>query len=277
MLKSVTAMIRITTLEDRFAVGIWLLVALSGIAANGAAIIALIRSKKRTVGDTLVLHLCILGVLGVTFNVILRPLIWFTDFPHVFVVRIIGSQFFSSIFYQSIICISFDCLLAVRLNLTYKAIVTKSRLHKLITMIWVISTICAVISGIYSYTNTIIWIFWSTVTIISIIASYFYIIRVFYRQRAKFRKHKSCKYVRQFKYEVPFCITLSYILTMFIPDIVVVVDERLFTVWTLVIWYTYFLIYPLVYVFFKAYGKERKKSTTDILLQNLQNQTKVPK
>ena len=52
--------------------------------------------------------------------------------------------------------------------------------------------------------------------------------------------------------------TLSYVLAMFIPDIVVGADKSLLTVWTLVIWYTNFLFDPLIYVFFRFYKKTIK-------------------
>ena len=44
---------------------------------------------------------------------------------------------------------------------------------------------------------------------------------------------------------------------MYIPDMVIVVNAKLFTVWILVLWYTNYVIDPLVYVFFKIYRNRR--------------------
>ena len=207
----------------------------------------------------LVLHLCISEFFVVTWNVILRPLQWFSDVPHVSTIRLVGSEFFSALISQSIICISLDRLLAAGLTLKYKVIVTKQKLTFTVIVLWLLAFICALISAIDSTKSTIIWLFWSSTTITSIVLSYSYISVVLFKQNQKMRRKTSTSTQHQFNYRIPLCITLSYVLAMFIPDIVVVADKSLFTVWTLVIWYTNFLVDPLIYVFFRFSHKRTKR------------------
>ena len=235
--------------------------------ANGCVIFLLLTQRQRKVADLLVLHLSLSEFLGVTWNVILRPLQWFSSVEYVPIVRVIGGQFFGALFYQSIICISFDRLLAAKLVLRYRVLITKRRLQIVLLLIWVLSIMCAVICAIEFDMNTIIWMFWSSITIASILISYSYIAMVLYKQK-QFQRNSSCTHVQRFNYKIPLCITLSYILTMFIPDIVVVIDETLFTVWTLVIWYTNFLIDPLVYVFFRVFYKRRSERQLSVSSRN---------
>ena len=175
-------------------------------------------------------------------------------------VRTIGNQFLGAMFYQSVICISLDRLLVAALVLRYKIFVTKRRLLLIAILIWILSIMCAVIYGIWgidSSLNRIIWMFWSSITMVSIMTSYLYIAVVLCRQKRIFKETASEKTMQRFNYEIPLCITLSYIVTQFIPDIVLVVDETLYSVWILVLFYANYLIDPLVYVYFGVYYKRR--------------------
>ena len=202
-------------LEDRIAIGVWVVIALSSIVANGYAIVMLLKKKSRTVADLLVLNLCTSEFLGVTYNVILRPLIWFYDIPHVSIVRSIGSQFVVTLIDLSTVCISLDRLLAVKLNLRYRLIVTQRKTIPVAGIIWSFSLISAVIRGIISSSTFIIWVFWHSITIMSIIISYSYISMVLYRQKCLLQINASHRNVSRFNYAIPFCITFSYLMTTF--------------------------------------------------------------
>ena len=257
----------ITNLEDQIAACIWLAVALSSVVANGCAIFLLQRKKPKVVADILVLHLIVSELAIVMWNMIFRPIVWFADIHLVMVamVRMIGSQFFSSLIYQSIIFISLDRFLVAILSFKYKVIVTKEKLWFVIVLIWVLSIISAVICGTLSSSQTIIWIFWSVITIISIAVSYSYIFTVLYKRKQVLEKCSSGSSLRRFDYKVPLCIAVSSLLTMLTPDIVTVIDPALFTMWVLVIWYTNFLIHPLLYVFFRVYHKRRSLRQVSVL------------
>ena len=243
------------SLEDRIAIGVWIAIALSSIAASGCAISMLLKKRSRTVADLFVLNLCISEFLGVMYNVILRPLIWFCDIPHVSIVRSIGSQFVVTLIDLSTVCISLDRLLAVKLNLKYRLIVTQRKTMFVAGLIWSFSFISAGIRGIISSSTFIIWALWSSIAITSIIISYTYISVVLYRRKRLLQTNSSHKNVNRFNYEIPFCITLSYMMTKFIPKLVILADSSLFTIWTLNIFYLNYLIDPLVYVIYVIYRK----------------------
>ena len=252
-------MAAIENVEDQIAASILLVLALSSIVANGCAIYMLQTKKSKTIADMLVFHLIVSEFSIVAWNLIFRPIVWFGNIPHTPMIRMVVSQFLSSLIYQSIIFISFDRLLAARLNVRYKVNVTKDRLILVIMLMWVLSILSATICGIDSSSNTIIWIFWSLITIIAIVISYLCIFMVLYKRKQMFKIDLSYSFVRRFNFEIPLFITVSCVLTMLIPDIVCVVDHTLYSMWILVTWYTNFLVHPLVYVFFRVY-KQRSVS-----------------
>ena len=256
----------IATLEDRIAFCVWFVIALLSMVANGFAIYLLTTKRKRKKADILLLHLCIAEFFGVAWNVILRPLNMVYSIKYISIYNNIGNQILGALYYLSIIWISVDRLLAAALSLKYKVLVTKGRMLMIAMIVWLFSIICAIISGIKPSLNFFIWMFWSTITTASILISYSYILIVLYRQKHRFRRNSFIRIGNQrFNYEVLLCITLSYIVTMFIPDMVIVIDKELYTVWILVIWYTNHLIDPLIYVFFRIYYNKRSPRQLPVL------------
>ena len=245
------------SLEEFIVTIIWYVVCFSSIVANTCAIFVLQRKMPILVPDILVLHLIVSELIIVVWNVTFRSMIWFGGITHISIVQMIGNQFFVSLIYQLIIIISLDRFLVAKLNVRYRVIVTKRRLLWVVIVIWSLSIISAVICGAYSYFKTIVWIFWSVITIVSIVVSYSYIFMVLHRQKKILKS--SCSNVGQFKYKIPLCIAVSSILTMLIPDIVAVIDPKLITIWMLVIWNINFLFHPLLYVFSRVFQKRRSK------------------
>ena len=251
------------SLEEFIVTIIWYVVCFSSIVANTCAIFVLRKKIPKLVPDMLVLHLVISELGLVIWNVTLRSMTWFGDIPRIPMVRMIGSQFGTSLIYQLIIIISLDRFLVAKLNVRYRVMVTKRKLFWVVILIWVLSIISAVICGIYSHFKTVVWIFWSVITIVSIVASYSYIILVLHRQKKTLKSSRSN--VGQFKYKVPLCIAFSTILIMLIPDIIAVVDPKLISYnLLLVIWYTNFLIHPLLYVFSRVcYKRHSQRQTSE--------------
>ena len=249
------------SLENKIASGILLLVCVGCMVANGYAIFLLSTKRPKKVADILLLHLCVTDIAIVIWDVTLGITKWLmvTNEVQLNFIWDIGLQLLCALFYQSIICISWDRFLAARLHLTYRAIVTKSKLKLVVILMWVLSLTCAIISvtNPSPFKNTTIWVFWSVLTIFSIGIPYTYVFIVIYRQKRRFTKDSTRIIAPNFKYEIPLCITVSYILLVFIPDVMIMVDIRLLTGWILVIYHTNYLVDPLVYVLLTSHYKRR--------------------
>ena len=243
--------------DELVALCLWYVIAVSGIIANACATILLMKKKRKKAPDLLIIHLCISEFLLVAWHLGSRTLVWFGGVPKASMIQKIGSQLTTSLFYQSLICISLDRLLAVRLSYRYRIVVTNEKFKVVVIVIWLVSILTSVVCGFISYNNTLIWGIWSAITMLSIVVTYVYIIYALNRQRRKFNGDSS-RICPKFNYRIPVWIATSFFLFLFIPDTVLWIDESLFSFWFLVMWYTNYLLDPIVYVFFEKCQKKNR-------------------
>ena len=247
----------IDSLNELVALCFWYVIALSGIIANACATILLMRKKRKKISDLLIIHLCMSELLLVVWHLGSRTLTWFGGLAKASMIQKVGSQFTTSLFYQSLIYISLDRMLAVRLNFRYRVVVTKERFQVIVAIIWIVAIITGIICGFIAYNNTLIWGTWSAITMMSIIVSYGYIICVLIQQRRKFNGD-SARSHGKIRYRVPVWIVISFFAFLFIPDIILLINENIFSNWFLVMWYTNYLLDPIVYVFFEKCRNNKK-------------------
>ena len=248
-------------LEQIIGIGTWYVIAVGGMVANGSALFLLLKKREKKVSDKLVMHLCFSELLIIIWHLITRSLVWFAKISQAPTVRKIGGQLTTSLLYESIICISLDRLLAASLVFRYKLIVTKGRLIIVVIFVWIFAVISSVLCVFMSYNTTRIWLFWSSLTMVSIIVSYSYIFIVLLKARSRVQNHSSQANV--FNYQVPLAIAIFFILSNFIPCLVILVDGKLFNIWVLVTLYSNGLFDPLVYVYFRICKKKRSESQSE--------------
>ena len=253
-------MVRMDELERYIGLGVWYIIAVGGLIANGYAIFLQIKSKSKKVSDRLVMHLCFSEMLIMAWHLVTRSLVWFAKIAQASTVRKIGGQLTTSLLFQTVICISLDRLLAASLVFRYKIFVTKRRLMIVLIIIWIFAITSSILCVFMSYNTTRIWLFWSGLTMVSIIATYSYIFSVLFAARRTFQNDSSQANRRVFNYQVPLAIAIIFILTNFIPCLVILVNEKLFNIWVLVTLYSNGIFDPLVYVYFHAYKKRHAQS-----------------
>ena len=257
-------------LANYIGIGIWYTIAVSSLVANGCAIFLQIKNKARKVSDRLVMHLCFSELLIMAWHLVTRSLVWFVKIAQASTVRKIGGQLTTSLLFQTVICISLDRLLAACLVFIDKSVVTKRRLIVVVILIWILAITSSIICVFMSYNTTRIWLFWSSLTMVSIFVSYIYIFFVLLTARRTFQNDSSQANRYVFNYQVPLAIAIVFILTNFIPCLVILVNEELFNIWVLVALYSSGIFDPLVYVFFQVYKKRdgRSKRERGVTMSN---------
>ena len=110
---------------------------------------------------------------------------------------------------------------------------------------WLVS----IATGVVTYfTARKVWLFWDSTSIIIIASSYFYIMISVYRRREAMARNTPQSTVPPLKYQIPLFIICSFVLTLLIPDFVVILHHELHCIWFRVIWTLNWVSDPLVYV-----------------------------
>ena len=152
--------------------------------------------------------------------------------------------------YQSVLLIVVDRVLAVYLVLKYKAVVTRKKLAIVYSVIWLVSTATGVTRYFIPYFifHSRVWLSLDSITTIIIASSYFYIAISVYRRRRALRRDTSHATATQLNYQIPLFIICSFILTLPIPNFILMLHPKLYGIWFQVIWSLNWISDPLVYV-----------------------------
>ena len=216
------------------------------------------KMKEKKVSDLLLIHMCFCESLGVTWGIVN---VCFTlrqgKLPFT-VLDLLGEVVIYASVYQTLICITLDRFLAVKLNFRYRSIVTKYRLCVLIPVIWVVSALLGTLLALTNFkVYFVTWNVLDACTVTTLLVSYTYIIMTVHKQKRIFKLNSSCR--SQFKYQIPLCICLTYLAFIFIPNLTLSIKSDLHGLWFMVVYSVNYCCDPLIYVLFSQYEKRRKR------------------
>ena len=154
--------------------------------------------------------------------------------------------FLHSLRIMVLMAITVDRILAVRLALRYKTVVTRRKLVIVVICIWLTSSCLALIMW-YSHAsilNTLLAIE-KSVLVVVYICGYVYIILRLKAIEKKFPNHKS---TRHLSIKVPFLLVLSLICFFWIPELILAAGFD-YSIWFLVLFYMTNIVDALIYIF----------------------------
>ena len=270
------------TVDHWIGFGIWSFEVLIGIGCLCFALRLIVTQRNRTVADMLVMHLCGVELMSVTFAYTTYCLTFWNkiDRKHTSAHRPILMTLHSSL-YQSIIMIVLDRVLAVVLVLKYRFVVTKRKMIVVFVIVWLISI---AIGLLYYFTGKEyeIYLSWDIISTIVIVISYSYIIlSVCVKRKAM---HRRCSHKgnapqpksSQIKYQIPLFIVLSFVIALLLPDLVLYLRPDWYCIWFHVIWVSSLISDPLIYVIFtKLEQKKRLKSRRESCISISRNSMHV--
>ena len=99
----------------------------TSICLNGVALYILLRKRKRTVGDLMLIHLCCTEVILAAWRLTFSLMYIFTDAKVESKFHLTGEIILWTCFYLTMIYITLDRVFAVKLTYRYKIIVTKKK------------------------------------------------------------------------------------------------------------------------------------------------------
>ena len=237
------------SLENRIGFSILFVELAIGVCFNGALLYILMRKRNRTIGDLLIIQLSCSEISIALWDLINYSLHIHWDRSEESKVHLTGQVITSMFMYQSVLCITLDRILAVRLTYKYNVVVTRQRILFTSIVIFLISSVLGIIEWFgVNVITTVIAPFWSCLNCFVIIGGYSYIILSTHIRRRKLIKDSSSTTAPNIRYTVPFCISATFFLFLVIPDIVLSVNMDLYCIWFLVVWALNMICDPLIYV-----------------------------
>ena len=249
------------SLMNRVGVGIWYVEAVVDLCAQAVALYYLKKKKNRKPADLLVLHLCCSEVFYVVWDLVNYSVSFYFQYASESTIHIVGNVVFASSFYQSVLWITFDRVIRIKYGLQYMQVFTNKKLAILLVLTWIISFSSGVINWFLPPGKHILmWIVQDSVSALVLIASYVYIIVKIHLRNKIFCKNSASSKMT-FKIQIPLCIVLSLFCCFLIPDVILITNQDLYSVWFLIVWYLNFLFDPIIYVFFTRRRNERRMSS----------------
>ena len=253
----------VTSTDTYVGMGILMFLWIASAIANGLALYLLLKTTKKKVADLLLIHICFWEGLGALWKIVNASLALHQKQLSRSLIHSIGGVVVYVSVCQTLICITIDRFLAVKLNFRYRSMVTKHRFYALLPAIWAISTslgvLCALTSRKVMYLS---WIVMDTITTATLVMSYSYIIITVHRQNRIFKRNSSVR--SQFKYKIPLCICLTYLIFIFIPDMIINIKSDLPILWFSVVFSINYCSDPLIYVVFSQCERRQKKKLSNI-------------
>ena len=185
--------------------------------------------------------------------------------------HVIGSTFLAYTKCLSILWITLDRVIAVKLALKYRIFVTTHKVIAVLSVLWVISFAFSVAASfVPSNVNGNTFLIWNTCACIIIILSYVYIIVAVNIQRRNLNTTSAQSAATRLKYRIPLAISSLYILLCLLPKLVVnATKPESGAVWVYLGLFLNFNTDPFVYLF---YGKQLLKGRC--LCQKTSEETK---
>ena len=247
-----------TDVETDVCVGLFFFFTVTCVFANGLALYLLIRSKKKKVADLLLIHLCFCEGLGALWGIVDVSLAVHLKTLSRTLLFYIGEVVIYVSVYETLICLTIDRFLALKFSLRYRSIVTKRSFFLLLPAIWLLSAFLGVMCALTP--TKVYYVMWSVLdvfTVVTLVTTYSYIIITVRKQKRIFKGNSSWR--SQFKYQIPLCICLTYLILIFIPNLILSIKSDLPILWFNVLLYINYCCDPLIYVLFALFERRRKK------------------
>ena len=198
--------------------------------------------------DLLIAHLCLAEVMYMLWDLVFYSLYFRSKRAWETREHLLGNVVLGLPICQTVVWVTLDRVLAVKLIMRYKIVVTRQKLYVVIIFIWSIS----IIQGITYWfapekTINLIWIVWDSILASIVVISYIYIIMAVRYQHRVMSESSSRTSPPTLKYRVPLLIVSSFVSLNLIPDIIILTGHD--SVWLLNIWFLNYLLDPLFYVF----------------------------
>ena len=165
--------------------------------------------------------------------------------------------FFHSARFLTLMAITADRGLAVRLALRYKIVVTRNRLLIVIFCIWLISSCLALIMW-FSRANilNILLVTLESILIVVYLVCYMYIIFTLNQRQERFRNQTLA---RKLNIKVPFLLVLSFLCFFWIPELILAAGFT-YSIWFLTMFYMNNIVDALIYILGLPECKRRFKA-----------------
>ena len=231
----------------------WCLEGSLAVFLNVCGLYFLLTEKKKKVSNLILIHMSFTEILFLSLEV-----------PYHTSVLLIYSEIYSRHIwkkcftllllvtkFQSMILLTLDRILAVKLGLHYASTVTKKRLFVAYIGVWTV-TLAHIPYAIFTRKNTI-YLVWELLVLVFIILSYAYILIKIHLQRVKMAaidstgSHSNSNYP-PVKYHVPLLIVLIFLGFFVVPSLALETGIKK-PIWFYSIWYVYYMFSPIIYTF----------------------------
>ena len=194
----------------------WIVVAVSALVFQCIGCYFLYSNKNKKVMDFLLLHLCCteLVILFWDSAFTIRYIVWGKDPSTYFDIYSVGTIALFVSQMLSLILVTLDRVLAVKLTIKYRVVVTKGRILILFPFCW---ALCIVHGIVIYYTKFIVFKVvlstWEIIVFVVIFAGYGYIILVVQDRNRKFAASDQRAQRANVKLAVPTLVVVTFVLT----------------------------------------------------------------
>ena len=238
---------------------VYIFVGILALILNLLGLFLLVTHKRKSISHLCLIHLCIVEVIFYTFDISYKTrcvmLFNWTSNRDDFYWKKPWTLVLSVAQYLSVMLLTTDRVLAVRLGLKYKFVMTRKKFLLALVVTWVL---CLLHYPYYFLTRRhTIYLFWYSALGAFITISYIYIIANVKISVKNSQGAATFPGQKRVKYEVPFLITLTIACLYFIPE--VLIELGIYTIWYNVVWALNFLCDPLIYIFGSLAIRKRLK------------------
>ena len=169
--------------------------------------------------------------------------------------------FFYSAIFLTVMIITLERVIAVKLTIKYRSVANKRRLIYVFICVWIISvTMSLVVAFSTKPVFNILLAVWEILVVILTICSYTYIAITVKRRRKRLRLNAQNTPIppQRLKLTVPFLIVLTVICFYLIPDMLLAVGVE-FSIWFKPIFYLNYVTDALIYIFGLSQFRNRVK------------------
>ena len=193
----------------------------TGFILQSTAIYLLIAAKKRKPSNLLLLHLFAAQLMSIVWETcVIFSNLYLPYSSALKAVQLIGGIFVGYTRCQSVLWITVDRVLAIRLGFKYRVYATSCRVRLILLLMWVISMVHGIIAWLAPLKVTIlILMVWNSGMLITVVTCYIYIITVVKRQRRHLNNASACIAIIRFKYQVPLTIAFFYTILCIVPKL----------------------------------------------------------
>ena len=228
---------------------VYFLIAILALILNLLGLYLLLTQKRKSFSDLCLIHLSMVEIALYTFDVSYKTkvIVMIGEFSHPdhflwkkTVILVLGVAQ-----YLSVMLLTTDRILAVRLGLKYKLVMTRNKFLVSVSIIWSISVLHSPYYLLFCHHN--IYLIWYTILVAFLVISYSYIISSIKTSARKTSQDMTNGGQIKVKYEVPFLIILTITCLYFVPEILM--KSGIHTIWYHAIWALNFFFDPIIYIF----------------------------